>query len=130
MPASPITSSAAAAQSAAESRCATTIRYRMVDHTLPYGGHGENRDEERPVPPRRRAGRHGRPLLDRVASADDPIWPAPTWPPIRLDNGLRPGSRGGHGPIRYTVEEYDPGRLIRFRFDPVMRMRGHHELRV
>jgi hypothetical protein len=69
-------------------------------------------------------------LLDRVASDDDPIWPAPTWPPIRLDNGLRPGSRGGHGPVRYSVEAYEPGRMIRFRFDPAMRMRGHHEFRI
>jgi hypothetical protein len=70
------------------------------------------------------------PLLDRIASDDDPIWPAPAWPPIRLDNGLRPGSRGGHGPIRYSVVAYEPGRLIRFAFEPVMRMSGHHELRV
>jgi hypothetical protein len=23
---------------------------------------------------------------------------------------------GGHGPVRYCVEEYEPGRSIRFRF--------------
>jgi hypothetical protein len=68
-------------------------------------------------------------LLDRIASDDDPIWPAPAWPPIRLDNALRPGSRGGHGPIRYTVVAYEPGRLIRFAFDPVMRTTGYHEFR-
>ena len=39
-------------------------------------------------------------LIDLIASDNDPLWPSPAWPPIRLDRGLVTGSRGGHGPIR------------------------------
>jgi hypothetical protein len=69
-------------------------------------------------------------LLDRLASADDPIWPARSWPPLVLDVGLTPGSRGGHGPIRYSVADYEPGRRIRFRFDAGLGIVGYHELLV
>lgn len=67
-------------------------------------------------------------LLDRMARDDDPIWPAPAWPALRLDAGLTPGSRGGHGPIGYSVAEYEPGRRIRFAFDPKLGINGYHEL--
>jgi hypothetical protein len=69
-------------------------------------------------------------LLDRLSAADDPLWPAPAWDGIVLDGGLAPGSRGGHGPVRYTVAEYEPGRRVRFAFDPRIGLTGHHELRV
>lgn len=39
------------------------------------------------------------------------------WPRMRLDKGLVPGSRGGHGPIRYFVSEYNEGESITFTFD-------------
>lgn len=39
------------------------------------------------------------------------------WPRMRLDKGLVPGSRGGHGPIRYFVSEYHEGESITFTFD-------------
>jgi hypothetical protein len=58
------------------------------------------------------------------------IWPAPAWPALRLDRGLEIGSRGGHGPIRYSVAGHDPGRWIRFDFDPSIGMVGYHELTV
>lgn len=57
-------------------------------------------------------------LLDSLASEHDLLWPIPRWPAMRLDLPLRVGARGGHGPLRYEVCEYEPGRLIRFRFDP------------
>ncbi|GAA0718245.1 DUF2867 domain-containing protein [Dactylosporangium roseum] len=69
-------------------------------------------------------------LIDRLASPDDRVWPAHAWPPLRLDRPLRVGAVGGHGPIRYSVEEYEPGRRVRFRFDPAIGLEGHHELRV
>src|SRR5207248_6682760 len=69
-------------------------------------------------------------LLDRLASDTDPLWPAPAWPPIRLDRGLVVGSVGGHGPIRYSVAEYQPGRRVRFAFDPSIGFDGFHELLV
>ncbi|MGY0232004.1 DUF2867 domain-containing protein [Longispora urticae] len=65
-------------------------------------------------------------LLDRLGSDADPLWPTPAWPPLRLDCGQKPGSRGGHGPIRYVVEVREPGRL-RCRFEPGPGLEGHHE---
>ncbi len=35
---------------------------------------------------------------------------------MRFDGPLRPGAAGGHGPIRYVVESFDPGLAVRFRF--------------
>jgi hypothetical protein len=35
---------------------------------------------------------------------------------MRFDRPLAVGAIGGHGPIRYVVEAYDPGAMIRFRF--------------
>ncbi|GAA3443426.1 SRPBCC family protein [Planomonospora venezuelensis] len=69
-------------------------------------------------------------LLDRVATGDDPLWPAPAWPPLILDAGLAPGSRGGHGPIRYSVTEYEYGRRVRFSFDRETGIDGYHEFLV
>jgi hypothetical protein len=69
-------------------------------------------------------------LLDGVAGPDDPIWPAASWPRIKLDRGLAIGSRGGHGPIRYHVADYEPGSRVRFVFDPAIGLTGYHELRV
>jgi len=69
-------------------------------------------------------------LIDLIASDNDPLWPSPAWQPIRLDRGLVTGSRGGHGPIRYHVGEYEPGHRVRFIFDPPTGIEGHHELRV
>jgi hypothetical protein len=68
-------------------------------------------------------------LLDSVASDDDRLWPA-HWPPMRLDGPLAVGAAGGHGPIRYSVERYDPGRCIVFRFAPGLGIHGIHRLEV
>jgi len=69
-------------------------------------------------------------LLDAVADVDDSIWPARAWAPLILDDGLAPGSRGGHDVIRYSVVEYEPGRRVRFSFEPGVGVVGWHELRV
>jgi len=55
-------------------------------------------------------------LLDGLASPDDALWPRHLWPAMKFDRPLQVGAVGGHGPIRYTVEAYEPGRRIRFRF--------------
>jgi hypothetical protein len=58
-------------------------------------------------------------LIDGLASDDDRLWPCDRWPPMRFDRPLGVGASGGHGPIRYVVESYTPGRRIQFRFiDP------------
>jgi len=67
-------------------------------------------------------------LLERLGADDDPIWPSDRWPKLELDRGgLAVGARGGHGPIRYHVVEYEPGRRVRFRFTSPPGFMGHHE---
>ncbi len=67
-------------------------------------------------------------LLDRLGTEDDALWPSDRWPRLVLDRGgPEKGARGGHGPIRYHVVEYDPGRLVRFRFTSPPGFVGHHE---
>jgi len=55
-------------------------------------------------------------MIDTLGSAGDGIWPQERWPALKLDRPLQVGAVGGHGPIRYRVESYEPGRRIRFRF--------------
>ncbi|MDP3760708.1 MAG: SRPBCC family protein [Ramlibacter sp.] len=55
-------------------------------------------------------------LIDGLASPGDALWPHRTWPKMKFDGPLGVGATGGHGPIRYFVEAYTPGRSIRFRF--------------
>jgi hypothetical protein len=53
-------------------------------------------------------------LLDELASPVDRLWPSARWPRMRLDRPLQIGAAGGHGPVRYLVETYEPGRCVRF----------------
>ncbi|WP_188835112.1 DUF3995 domain-containing protein [Flexivirga endophytica] len=62
-------------------------------------------------------------LLDPAAR----LWPSDAWPPLVLDDGLRVGSDGGHGPIRYRVIDSD-SRRVRFSFGGDRE--GWHEFRV
>ncbi|GLZ79859.1 hypothetical protein Afil01_46660 [Actinorhabdospora filicis] len=65
-------------------------------------------------------------LLAGLATREDRVWPSPRWWPIRFDGPVVPGARGGHGPVRYAVEDVGVGR-VRFRFDPRIGLRGYHE---
>ena len=67
-------------------------------------------------------------LLDTLGSAQDQVWPIPQWPAVKLDRPLQVGATGGHGPIRYHVSEYEPGRRIRFQFEPDWN--GYHECKI
>jgi hypothetical protein len=69
-------------------------------------------------------------LLDQLASPADPLWPHHRWPPMRLDRGLQVGATGGHGPIRYVVDRYQPGRTIAFRFTAPQGLHGEHRFEV
>ena len=68
-------------------------------------------------------------LIDSVADRDG-VWPSDRWPAMRLDDGVQVGSAGGHGPIRYTVDEYVPHRRVRFRISAPRGLDGWHELAV
>lgn len=76
-------------------------------------------------------------LIDSLASADDRLWPHDRWPALRLSRPLDArspagslwvGADGGHGPIRYRVISYDPGRQVTFEFSPSDGLRGWHRL--
>ncbi len=69
-------------------------------------------------------------LLDSLSDRDDRLWPMRDWPPMRFDRPLQVGAVGGHGPIRYTVVEYEPGRRVRFRFTGPEGFDGYHEYEV
>ncbi len=75
-----------------------------------------------PVPPDRAGA-----LIDGLASPADALWPADRWPAMRLDRPLAVGASGGHGPVRYTVAAYTPGRGVRFRFRAPRGFDGFHE---
>ena len=68
-------------------------------------------------------------LLDSLSSKSDRLWPV-RWPPMRFDRPLGVGAIGGHGPIRYEVEEYIAGRLVRFRFTSPEGFHGSHRFEV
>lgn len=69
-------------------------------------------------------------ILDSLSTADDMLWPVGDWPPVVLSDGLDVGSEGGHGPVRYTVEQYEPGAAVRFRFTGPRGFNGTHSFEV
>jgi len=69
-------------------------------------------------------------LIDSLASPDDRLWPGHCWPPMRFDRPLGIGAEGGHGPIRYRVKAYEPGRYIGFRFTSPKGFDGWHDFEV
>jgi hypothetical protein len=56
-------------------------------------------------------------ILNSLSGPDDGLWPREGWPPMQFDGPLGKGARGGHGPIRYRVEEFIPGKKAVFRFE-------------
>ncbi|MBI1822127.1 MAG: SRPBCC family protein [Nitrospirae bacterium] len=65
-------------------------------------------------------------LIDLLASKEDRLWPKHVWPRMELDRSLGVGAKGGHGPIRYFVEEYIPGKSIKFHFTGPKGFDGFH----
>ena len=62
-------------------------------------------------------------LLKTLSTDNDRIWPLEKWPRMKFENGIHIGAKGGHGPIKYLVEKYDPERQIQFRF---LKPKGFH----
>jgi hypothetical protein len=56
-------------------------------------------------------------VINTLSTREDRLWPHEKWPPMKFDSDLRVGASGGHGPVRYHVSEYVPGRRIEFQFD-------------
>ena len=67
-------------------------------------------------------------LLGGLGTDRDRLWPTERWPtiPLKLDRPPAVGARGGHGLIRYRVEEYEPSRRLVFRFEPGQGLDGRH----
>ncbi len=64
-------------------------------------------------------------LLDSLASKNDLLWPHHLWPRMKFDKPLSVNAAGGHGPIRYYVEKYEPGKLVQFHFTGPKGFDGH-----
>ncbi|MEJ2621634.1 MAG: SRPBCC family protein [Candidatus Thiodiazotropha sp.] len=69
-------------------------------------------------------------VIDNLATQKDVFWPRDQWPAMYFDRPLAVGAIGGHGPIRYIVDAYQPGRMARFRFTDMPGFNGHHWLEV
>ena len=69
-------------------------------------------------------------LFKTLATECDLVWPFENWPAIRFRTGVKIGSEGGHGRIRYTITEFKEGELIRFQFSKPYGFMGTHELRI
>jgi hypothetical protein len=75
-----------------------------------------------PAPPERVAR-----LIDALGSPGDVLWPRDRWPALWLEGPLQRGTKAGHGPLRYFVQDYSPGKLVRFRFTAPEGFDGTHE---
>lgn len=69
-------------------------------------------------------------LLDSLSTKHDRLWPRGQWPSMSLDRPLGIGASGGHGPVRYVVDAYEPGRSVKFRFTGPSGFHGHHAFAV
>ncbi|MFM6672720.1 MAG: hypothetical protein ACKPJO_21715, partial [Dolichospermum sp.] len=56
-------------------------------------------------------------LLNTLSTENDMMLATDKWPPMKLDKGLQIGSKGGHGPIKYFITEYNPQKSVTFQFD-------------
>ena len=64
-------------------------------------------------------------LVHRLSSENDVLWPKDRWPAMKFSSGLKEGSSGGHGFVRYSVASADRHRVV-FRFDDRIGLRGTH----
>jgi hypothetical protein len=70
------------------------------------------------------------PLIDGLSSEDDRLWPTDPWPAMFFDRPLEVGAVGGHGVMKYEVEQYEPGSAVRFRYLWPSGFDGFHEYTV
>ncbi len=68
-------------------------------------------------------------LFRTLATDNDKILSG-KWSPMILNKGKTTGSKGGHGPIRYTVVEYIPNNYIRFKFTQPEGFNGTHYFKI
>jgi len=68
-------------------------------------------------------------LIRSLSSEHDALWPRSRWPAMTFDRPLGLNAAGGHGPIRYVVQEIQKD-LIRFRFTAPKGFNGYHGFEV
>jgi len=69
-------------------------------------------------------------LLGTLSTKNDKIWPYEKWPAMKFQKGLVEGANGGHGPIRYSLEKYEPRKFIQFAFSKPMGFNGIHKFEI
>jgi len=69
-------------------------------------------------------------LLATLSTENDRIWPKEKWPEMKFKTGIQVGTKGGHGPIRYSVEKYNPDEIIQFRFSKPNGFNGVHKFEI
>ena len=69
-------------------------------------------------------------LLKTLSTENDRIWPKEKWPEMKFKGGINIGAKGGHGPIRYSVEKYNPNEIIEFRFSKPNGFNGIHKFEI
>ncbi len=69
-------------------------------------------------------------LIEKLATKEDKIWPYNKWSAMKFREGLKVGSKGGHGIIRYTIVEYDLEQGIKFQFTNPKGFIGTHEFNI
>ena len=69
-------------------------------------------------------------LFMTLATYHDLVWPYENWPAIRFKDGLKVGSKGGHGRIRYTIIDFKEGEFVKFQFSNPKGFNGTHELKI
>lgn len=56
-------------------------------------------------------------MFETLATEHDLILATGTCPPMKLNKGLKIGSKGGHGTIKYLITNYQSDTSITFQFD-------------
>ncbi|GGD08449.1 hypothetical protein [Hyunsoonleella pacifica] len=69
-------------------------------------------------------------LILTLSQKDDKVWPKHYWPAIRFKEGLKVGSSGGHGIIRYKITEFLPDSHITFMFLKPIGFNGLHKFEI
>ena len=69
-------------------------------------------------------------LLKTLSTENDKIWPFEKWPAMKFNKGLVEGANGGHGPIRYSIEKYEPKEFIQFKFSKPIGFNGIHKFEI
>lgn len=49
---------------------------------------------------------------------------------MEFQGGIKVGAKGGHGPIRYSVDKYNPSEIIQFRFSKPNGFNGIHKFEI